>query len=119
MNSFWWKNPPGVHSRKNQSDAQDDPTQAALLARCDANPFAEGGEGLRYHLSRIIEGGRKPAIGWTQAVARFEQAQEAERQCRSVLEASARLPEAALKARAQAEELERGAQAIQAELAAR
>lgn len=119
MNSFWWKNPPGVHSRKNQPDAQDDPTHAALLARWDANPFAESGEGLRYHLSRIIEGGRKPEMSWTQAVARFEQAQEAERQCRSVLEASAKLPEAVLKARAQAEELERGMHAIQVELAAR
>ncbi|MFP3711602.1 hypothetical protein SB783_47295, partial [Paraburkholderia sp. SIMBA_009] len=81
------------HSRKNQPDAQDDPTQAALLARWDANPFVEGGEGLRYHLSRIIDGGRKPVIGWAQAVARFEQAQEAERQCRGVLEANAKLPE--------------------------
>lgn len=119
MNSFWWKNPPGVHSRKNQADAQDDATQAAFLARLDANPFIEGEEGLRYHLARIIEGKRKPAIGWTQAVTRFQEAQEAERHCRSVLEASAKLPQAVDKARAQAEELARVAQDIQVELTTR
>lgn len=117
MNKFWWKEPVGVRAKKDRKHAQDDTAEeVALRAKQDCVPFVLGGEGLRYHLIRIQEGKREPAIGWKEAVARFQQAQEGERQCRDALLASAKLNADAAQARARVEELAHAVQSIQASL---
>src|SRR3546814_3408035 len=84
MSGFWWKEPIGIRPKKDRKHAQGDTAEEVQLkAKQDSDPFVLGGEGLRYHLTRIQEGKREPAIRWTEAVARFQKVQKAEHQCRS------------------------------------
>ncbi len=115
MSGFWWKEPVGIRSRHDRKHSQGDTAEEAeLKARQDADPFVLGGEGLRYHLTRIQEGKREPAIRWTEAVARFQKAQKTERQCRHALLANAKLIADVTQARARVEELAHAVQNIQA-----
>lgn len=119
MSSFWWKKPLGVKARKSRQNPLDSTAQeAALKAEQDANPFVIGQEGLRYHLVRVREGKRKPALGWADAVARFQAAQATERQCRQGLRTSAGLPGAVAQAQSQVVTLASAVQSIQAGLSA-
>lgn len=79
MNRFWWSKPPEASAAEPRSGA-------------DEIPFANGKEGLRYHLSRIQKKNRLPALSWQAAVASFEKARATEQRLRQQLADASALP---------------------------